>query len=57
MERKRTKEEVDEILREWGALKMWYHDCEKQSGTFRGLWTEKGKHCNWCGINEEGKYD
>lgn len=32
---------------------FWYHNC-KHNG---GIHTEKGSHCNWCGINEEGNLD
>lgn len=32
---------------------FWYHNCKHNGGTH----TEKGSHCNWCGINEEGDLD
>lgn len=32
---------------------FWYHNCKHNGGTH----TEKGSHCNWCGMNEEGDLD
>lgn len=32
---------------------FWYHNCKHNGDTS----TEKGSHCNWCGINEEGDLD
>jgi hypothetical protein len=32
---------------------FWYHVCKHNGGTH----TEKGSHCNWCGIDEEGNLD
>ena len=32
---------------------FWYHNCKHNGGTH----TEKGSHCNWCGVNEEGDLD